>query len=350
MRNFTSLLYALIGKRIKKVRECRPSDKRSLTSVSIDTGIDMSVLSKVEHGKAEKKKNPYFLNGTQISIFCDLYEMSEEDLIWGDIDEKILFVKLCVVSMLINNKNPAFFDGDFQEFITEEWAHDPITKNEMLFHISDAKVKGLYDFFVSPQNNLYYGLLESDFDADYETLSNLMLHILIHDFEFSKRFFGHLINYTNHTSTNDNPIKQLLSDFITYRGNYASLILDRGGIDYHRFILAFNKFWDRIMPQYMDFFGDHLFNKDFDFRGRGLRPLTNEYIHTLFCSKEFFSLNQHLSLLAEYIDSEAIISSLNMRFELINALQIENNVDEELYKILTPTEAIFTEKIDILRK
>lgn len=350
MRNFTALLYAFIGKRIKTAREHRPMSKRSLTSVSIDTGIDMSVLSKVEHGKAEKRKNPYFLNGAQIGVLCDLYGMSEKDLIWGNTDDKILFVELCVVSMLINNKNPAFFDGDFREFIEIEWNYDPITKNEMLIHISDAEVKGLYDFFVSQENNFYYGLLKSDFDADYETLSNLMLHILIHDFEFSKRFFGHLINYTNHTSINDNPIKQLLSDFITYRGNYASLILDRGGIDYHRFILAFNKFWDRIMPQYMDFFGEHLFNKDFDFRGRGLRPLTNEYIHTLFCSKEFFSLNQHLSLLAEYIDSEAIISSLNMRFELINALQTENNVDEELYKILTPTEAIFTEKIDILRK
>lgn len=341
MRNYKALLYKLIGARVRDYRLKNKEGKKPKKGLhrwsQVNIDIDTSILSRIENGKADKRKNPYFLNGTQIGTLCDAFKISEAELIWGKEEEKKSFIKLCIISILINDNNPAFFDGTFEEWVKEEWSYNPIEQKK-LSNLAAIDQKQ-FDFFINKENSTLYSLLDVSFEKDYEMLSNIMLHTLVQDSNFSERFFDHLINYTNNVSNEENSIEALLRNFITYQGSYALLILDRGGIDYHRFIKAFNKFWEALESDFMQYFDKKLFSIDIKFSDVGLKPLSNQFFHEIFRSQEFIELNKQTLLLSEYIEKDSIISSLKMRFKMMHAIQVNRyseTQDTSLIEFMRP--------------
>lgn len=324
MLDFTTLLYKNIGMRIKELR-----NKNHLLQTAIYY-IDTSILSKIENGKAIKSKNPYFLNSSQIKVLCDTFQITPSELIWGNEAEKKDFIKMIVIAILLNDEANAFHESSLTQWIEKEWDYSPAKQEQAKKNFAETERN--FGFFVNSKNYSLYELLNPMFDENYEQLSNLILKQLIQDYNFSRHFFFHLINYTNNAEKSPDKLKKLLENFIINKGSYALFILDKKGIDYPEFVLAFNKYWKRVECEYLQFFEKNFFIGDDELLQKGLKDIQNIRMNEIITSSDFIDLNKKLSLLEEYTNEEAILSSLNIRFTLISALLTENSS----YKQLSP--------------
>lgn len=340
---YTDLFHKLIGMRIKNYRKIYKI-KQS------DIEIDSSAISKIENGRIDPKKNPNFLCGGHMVQLLDIIPVSPTALIWGKKEDKEFFLKLVTLAILLNdgikdkhgNDISPFYNVTFEAWVHKEWEYVPMKIEQTLQNLEESQDK--YGFFINEKTYNLYSLLEPEFSEEYESISNLMLQTLNHDYEYSKLFYRHLINYTNNTSSADNKIESLLENLVLRKGTYAPFILDKNGIDYPIFICAFNKFWDKVKESYLNYFEQQICSYDDSYlKTNGLKYFNNDFFKHIFTSPDFMYLNQRISIFSEYIDSEAALSSLNMRLEIISAIQ-ENKSDqarnEKLLDIIYPTKAL----------
>ena len=337
---YTNLFYKLIALRIKDYRK-----KYKIKQKDIE--MDNSTLSKIENAKIVPKKNPYFISGGHMVQLLDKIPISPTELIWGQKEDKEFLVKMITLAILLNDRIEnkqgkdicPFYSGEFEEWIRKEWEYAPMIREQMLQN--QQEIQNEYGFFVNKKNYDLYYLLKTEFSQEYELLSNLMLKILNHDYQYSIHFYSHLINYKNNTSTNDNKMELLLKNLVLYKGTYAPFILDKNGVDYPMFICSFNKFWDKVKESYLEYFEQQIsIYDDSHLISNGLKYVNGEFFNKIFTSKDFITLNEEVSRFSEYTDAEAILSSLNMRLKIISAIQenkSEDLRDEQLLDIVHTT-------------
>lgn len=340
---YTKLFYKLVAMRIKNYRKL-------LKLKQGDFEIDSSTISKIENGRVDPRKNPYFICGGHMVQLLKKIKISPTELIWGQKEDKEFFLKLITLAILLNdgitdkqgNDISPFYNIPFESWIHKEWEYAPMKIEQTLQNLEEAKNR--FGFFIDEKTHTLYSLLKPEFQQDYELLSNLMLQTLNHDFEYSQHFYRHLINCTNNTSFEDNKIELLLQNLVLRKGTYAPFILDKKGVDYPLFICTFNKFWDKVKESYLEFFEQQICKyDDSHLRSEGLKYINQDFFHRIFTSPDFIYLNERISMFSEYTDTEAILSSLNMRLEIISAIQ-ENKSDqarnEKLLDIIYPTKAL----------
>lgn len=331
---YTNLFYKLIALRIKDYRKWYKIKQK-------DIEIDNSTLSKIENAKVIPKKNPYFLSGGHIVQLIEKIPVSPTELVWGQQDDKEFFLKLITLAILLNDKVEDKHGKDYSPFyniplvtwVHKEWENNLIMKEYALHNLEETKDK--YGFFIDEKAYNLYKLLNPEFSAEYEFLSNLMLQKLNHNYEYSKLFYRHLVNYTKNTSIDAKQIELLLHDLVLRKGTYAPFILDKYGVDYPLFICTFNKFWDDVKETYLDYFEQQICQYDDSHLLRnGLKYINKDFFKQIFTSKDFISLNEEFSMFSEYTDAEAVLASLNMRLEITSAIQEVKSGQQENDKLL----------------
>lgn len=335
MNDFTAVLYKLIGRRIHTQRTNAKIKQLDLIP------NNRSMVSILEHGMVNPKKNPsYFLSSCYINEICSYpaMKLTPGKLVWGSDNEKKDLIKLWTVSLLLNGTTNPFVNNTIDNWIENQWMHCTAQERKAINAVITQKVNE-YVFFISPEHHSSYFLLKAKFDKSYQNISHLILKQLMHDYDFSKHFIEHVVNYNRNVSILNlprntgatRPIKRLIENLILGKDSYCDLILDMNGICYPQFISAFEKFWSNAVTVYMPFFEKNLFLNDDELLQNGLNNINNKKIHDLFCSEEFIELNEKLLLLPEYTESEAILSSFNVRMTLgkavINARVQDHNCD-----------------------
>lgn len=299
MLDYRSLMYQLIGARVRHLRETagiRPDGIQ----------VENSMLSKIENGHAGKR-NPNLMNPNHIRTLCKTFHTTPEGLVWGGREEKSACIKMILLGILVNGEGNVF-------------ARDTVKDWEKVgsYDLGETFEK-VYRFFTDPDSYNRYGLLAPGYDKAYEKLSNLVLKMLLLDYGFSKAFLSNIIGADGEPLSSGLP-RTKIQKFITGRGSYADLILSREGTQYLRFMEAFQKFWDRAEEDYLQFFEKEIFLKNEELKRYGLKNLQNSYIHGKLISPKFIRLNESLLISAEYADREAVVSSLNMRLCLAGVL------------------------------
>lgn len=337
MLNFTQLLYKNIANRIKVYMQ---EHNMSQVTLSACTGIDSSAISKILKSKTSEKKNPYLLSSSQIEEFSNQMKISPYELIWGTREEQEEFIKLIIIALLMN-------DGEINPFETkpfEEWLRLEILvnskfeeekRNTISTEETTSYLNKKYGYFVNNSNSEKYDLIKNQFDYEYEKISNIILKLLLGDYEFSSKFIDHLINYNNNLDSiracnekiNINhyeSIRLLIEDFITNKGAYGNIVIDNKSNSYYLFISAFNKFWDRVKDKYIKFFKDNLFSiiSCDPNEKNSMKKLKNNDIHKIVKSQSFIQLNEELLLLSEYDNEDFILSNMNLRLQLQCNIQI----------------------------
>lgn len=299
MCDYRSLMYQLIGARVRHLRETvgiRPDG----------IPVENSMLSKIESGHAGKR-NPNLMNPNHIRTLYKTFHTTPEGLVWGGREEKSVCIKMILLGILINGEGKVFARDT-----VKDW------EKEGPYDLGETFEKA-YRFFIDPDNYNRYGPLAPGYDKAYEKLSNRVLKMLLLDYGFSKAFLSNLIGAAGEPMPAGLPGAKI-QKFIAGRGSYAGLILDREGTQHLRFMAAFQKFWDRVKEGYLQFFEKEIFLKNGELKRYGLKNLQNSYIHGKLISPKFIRLNESLLMSAEYADREAVVSSLNMRLCLAGAL------------------------------
>lgn len=331
MLNFTGLLYSSIGSRVKAIRKSRKESQERFCYHTLQNQINISALSRIENGKNDKHKNPYLLSATQIEILCEYEKIKPSELIWGTDDEKESFIKMLILAILMNSDkiNP-FENKELEEWAALETKINPNWENELSHDERIQYLKDTYGYFINSTNANNYRMLENRFEPAYEKLSNLILKLLLTDYKFSSSFISHLIRYTQNMAgiqqktTQTDSIKGLIRHFVTNKGEYSVILLDNKSKDYSLFIAAFEKFWNRYKNIYLEYFAENLFSLIDDTEGarNDLKYVQNPDFHSAFTTNEFIQLNEKLLLLSDYDDSNSILTNMNFRLHLQQAMQM----------------------------
>lgn len=335
MLNFTGLLYGSIGSRVKTIRKNRKESQERFCYHTLQNQINISALSRIENGKNDKHKNPYLLSATQIEILCEYEKIKPSELIWGNDDEKEDFIKMLILAILMNSDkiNP-FENKELEEWAVFETKINPNWENGIVNELPNDRImqhlNGTYGYFINGVNAKCYQMLDNHFEPAYEKLSNLILKLLLTDFKFSSGFIFHLIHYTQNRTgirqktTQTDSIKRLIRNFVTNKGEYSIILLDNKSKDYSLFITAFEKFWNRYKKTYLAYFDKNLFSliDDTEKARNDLKYLQNPDFHSVFTANAFIQLNEELLLLSDYDDSNSILTNMNFRLQLQQAMQI----------------------------
>lgn len=338
MLNFTGLLYGSIGSRVKAIRKSRKESQERFCYHTLQNQINISALSRIENGKNDKHKNPYLLSATQIEILCEYEKIKPSELIWGTDDEKESFIKMLILAILMNSDkiNP-FENKELEEWAALETKINPNWENELSRDERIQYLKDTYGYFINSTNANGYRMLENRFEPAYEKLSNLILKLLLTDYKFSSSFISHLIRYTQNMAgiqqetTQTDSIKGLIRHFVTNKGEYSVILLDNKSKDYSLFIAAFEKFWNRYKNIYLEYFAENLFSLIDDTEGarNDLKYVQNPDFHSVFTANAFIQLNEELLLLSDYDDSNSILTNMNFRLQLQQAMQMNLLADGE---------------------
>lgn len=96
--NFEKMNDSIIGIRIKEFRESLGlTQEKFCEKFETKVSIDKSRLSALENGKRDKRKNPHFLTENFIEFFSKEMNIGISDFLFGDRNERIFLIKLCLV-------------------------------------------------------------------------------------------------------------------------------------------------------------------------------------------------------------------------------------------------------------
>ncbi len=270
------------------------------------------------------------------------------ELIWGKECEREHFIKMILITILMNNKeaNP-FEKGDLNDWIQKEISFDPQWEenkgNELNQNALEHYYLEKYGFFINEKNYDQYLSLASETDSRYEKISNIILRImLLSDYDFTRHFISHLINNTIN-SVQPNPITEdsipeaiqqtyierthrtqnLIENFIIYKGQYSMIMLDGHSACYHEFISAFDNFWHAVKGEYFDFFNRKIFSKinDSTEAVNTLKILQNKDIEEVLLSDCFLDLNEKILNRISHYNTFAMLLDIKARVMLNIALQ-----------------------------
>lgn len=348
MFNYTGIYYSFIGKEIENFLKMK---KISLTKLSEITGIDISTLSKIKNTKLEVEKYPNSISVYQIEVLSEQLNLSPQKLVWGNRKNREEFVKLILVSILINNSsiNPfCYFENNLELFkwalkqncipedlraylltakavisnkkdVDENLMVSPSTPNTIKknsdtpLSIMELRTRTVnyfserYGFFFNKKNFEFYNTLCSNgHNQELEILSNYILEQLFCDFNFTNKYIFRLTTYilNKHVLKSGSVVKEI-KKILNRKGEYSAIVLDNKEYDYFLFIDAFNKFWNNKKTEYMKFFNKKLFlNKEIE--KTALKKFQNRDIDNLIKSNDFLRLTSESMNM--YTEPEAILS------------------------------------------
>lgn len=341
--NFTNYLYESIGNRVKRLRR-----SMNLTQESIE-GIDTSILSRIENGKAVPQKNPYLMNNWQIKILSETYKVDEKTIVWGTREEQQDFVKMILLSVLMSCNcqtfiNPFCYLESEPTFFT--WANKqgivPLELKgtiefirrapEGIKSIKDEEPKEFYekflmnlkkedvlaeliklfdekyDFFYSRENYDKYQKHLSTIDAELQPLSDALFKQLLQNYQFTVGYTKRVTNYIFNKNAQSDTFDEQLGEVLIHPSKYMNIALDYKEYEYCNFIFAFNQMWKNHSEEYMKFFDKMLFDNQWIYES-GLKKFQNENFQTILKSKEFYDICYGFSIIDSYKNPEAILAS-----------------------------------------
>ena len=296
MNDYTNLLYHLIGPRIKKYRK-----KANLNQVGIR--IERATLSNIENGKTGAR-NPHYMNGVHISDIVDslhehLIYVSPSELVWGDRNEKLAYLKMIVLALLFNGSGKNPFQLAPAQFSDETMTQVPALKETV-------------DFFTSSSNHELFELLKIDFDKSYTQISNLILKQLLM-YEGLFPYFDDFLK--THSAYDPKAYKELVNNYLLDKGDFSDFISDENS--YPQFIIAFCQYWERVQNEYLSFFTSLPFCSDDELKQYGMKIVSNKAIHDALISDKFIEINKQFLLMAEYADINIATAFMLQRISMV---------------------------------
>lgn len=329
MINIKLVLQKQIGNRIRNYRKYVKGLNQEDFSAQyqIDYGyMEVSILSYIERGKI-KGRNTSYLTNAQINDFSSMMKCSIKELIFGNEGERINFVKLILLRIIMNGSK-SYKDGtlltpiinvnqwneDLEEFfrlamlnITDSKLQRRVTT--AYYHMnskskqSETKViikecikwyEKNYAFFADLRN---YGDMNSMLDyhnSKLEKASNLLINLLFGDTDFATDF----ITGIETLSQWENNGIELINKFRRNEGQFGDIAIDWKEVSYSNFIKAFNYMWLRNETKIMDYFDKAIFSrvssdsslKDFDesfFENAIVSGDFNELLYTLLNDEKY---------------------------------------------------------------
>lgn len=218
--NYTNLLYADIGNRVKKklaaftkIKSGKP--KRMSLSDICDTYdltlLTPSVLSRIQNGFADKQKNPYFMTTSMLNELAKLFDISVYQLVWGEEKEQEHYVKIWLLAVLFNGaKYKQLYPKKRPPKAGESKDQSPVSKPELVEETLNPFFESRVDFLIYTEEDLgnfedrlliesahffaevngyeKYNLLNVQHDPALLELSDTLFRLLLEDFEFAVFF------------------------------------------------------------------------------------------------------------------------------------------------------------------
>lgn len=354
--NFTDFLYKNIGNRIKNRREAL----HLLQTAIIE--IDTSILSRIENGKAIKNKNPYLMNEWQITCISNALNISKEELIWGTREEQENFVKMIILSILMNGNqqsplNPFHYPDDDKEFLI--WANkqkivpdelrnqilisttvtdslkkyaDDKQRNDYL-NVENAisisklvsELKDLfseqYSFFFNKENYKSFETFFSKQDEEYQRLANTIFKQLLQNYSFTVGYTKRVLAYISNTSNiESSDISSKIESLLLFPSQYMNIALDYKEMDYFNFIQAFEMLWNNHSTDYMNYFDSKLFKSSL-LDEYGLKKFQNKDFDAILKSDEFYNLSNTINVIDAYYNPEAVLANNYNMLSIQSAIQ-----------------------------
>ncbi len=134
------------------------------------------------------------------------------------------------------------------------------------------------------------------------------------------------------------------------KGEYSVVLLDNKTKDYPLFITTFEKFWSRYKTVYLTYFDKNLFSLMDDTIGaeNDLKSIRNPVFHSVFTANEFIQLNEELLLLSDYNNSNSILTNMNFRLQLQQAMHMnlfaDGKTDMEFLQCLNKIKTVTSEQ------
>lgn len=356
--DFTAVLYPQIAKRVKNARKklgC-PLDKFVIDKTSEYPWIDIHILSNIENGKAEKRRNPYLLSRAQISEISSKLGMTKEELVWGSSEEEERFARLIIVTVLCNSSdiNPFCYYDSYK--VLFDWAYNQVGLPEELnmylacaieypymtgeeicdtteitpaghpaVTAEDLKKKvneffeNKYGFFYNKENYDAYEILKKGYSEDLKKLSDNLFMLVLHDCKLAEKYAGHVVLGVHNNYFESDTFIEEIEKCYNNPSRYIGLAMDGKKMDYCYFVSAFDKFWERKGKDFMQFFDKHFFKNDKV--EEGLRYFRNEDFMAVIKSDEFLRICEEIRIIEEFAEQEAIMSHNIYRSFFLYAVQ-----------------------------
>lgn len=345
--DFTAFLYPKIGKRIRSMRK---KTGCTLEEFVVNESredkkpwIDPSILSRIENGVTEKRKNPYLLSSAHIESLSKKFGIDKEELVWGDREEQKLFARLMMVAVLCNASdiNPFCYHDSYQDVF--DWANKqkelseelsvylpcavelpniikekiadttpitpvgyPTVTAEELKQKVDVFLESKYGFFYSKENQEAYDILKNGYYEELKTLSNLLFNLMLHNYRFADGFARRAVMFIQGRYFEEGKFVEEMKDFYANPSRYVNFAMDNKEQEYSDFVIAFNHLWERKEKDFMAFFDKHIFkNEKVD---GGLKYFRNEDFMSIIISNEFFQLCETTLIMEEFTEQEAVLS------------------------------------------
>ncbi|HLQ83390.1 MAG TPA: hypothetical protein VK121_06085 [Pseudogracilibacillus sp.] len=320
MINFRKYLFKNIGKRIRDYRKNIDKKSQEVFADNLKHNyhihFDRYRLSSIENGKAVKSKNPHLLSRDLIDIFSIHMETTPKILIFGEEQERIDFIKLVLLGIIMNGErhykearkiiNPiidvgeiksdivgfaknAMFniprDTKFHKEIENVFIYKDKNPSKELINKSLDWYKENYGFFAEPIQYKNMNYLQGEHNLELEYLSTLLIQLLFSNTEFASDYMnrntGDALIGLEYVSKEDRPIIQLMKN----EGKHGGSAIDWKELSYSKFIKSFEEMWERNKDYFIEYFEINLFN--INIIEVGLKNLTDSFFHQLTTDAEF---------------------------------------------------------------
>ncbi|CAM4209299.1 helix-turn-helix domain-containing protein [Lederbergia lenta] len=267
MLNFETFLYKNIGAKIKKYRDSLDMTQDQFAAkLNSDyyISLDRYRLSSIENGRANKKKNPYLLTAELIKVFSNCMKCETKELIFGNYIEREENVRLFLLAIIMNSEKDEEEEYiiPFMDFLFRNKNRTiTLKENEERYISASGIMKGLnkveekYPFFTSGKIYKKYQNLLGVPSLRIELISNLLIKLLMGDFEFANYYILRMSSLCKINGSNE-----IVYSFIENKGMIGGALIENKH-NFYVFANAFEKMWKRHKGLFMEYFEGYLFNK-----------------------------------------------------------------------------------------
>ncbi|MEO3171258.1 hypothetical protein [Streptococcus parasanguinis] len=301
--DFTKYMDKKIGSRIRKrIKNSYKSDVSFLEKLvekdmTEDFPIQQSALSNIKNGK---KSGKYLMSQKIFSKFLEEFELTSQELLFGENEEILEFFKFSFLLVLLNNSGvPSHIynftdDKFFQEEIKKENIEEVFEENDSLIKSSNKLLRNILVSGTEESINLYFNIFKNHYDDETEFIVD----------------FGRLV-ISN----------KLRSDFL-----FEAIFSEKDG--YATFIQCFNNFIKINTHEIINFFNRNIGNKlNEESNGPNdsvFSKLSSEYFNELFSSDDF------LFFLDQTLDTEQFIIFITRSEKVINEIATSRRKNSEI--------------------
>ena len=301
--DFTKYMEKKIGSRIsKRIKNSYKSDVSFLEKLrkkdrTEDFPIQQSALSNIKNGK---KSSKYLMSQKIFSKFLKEFELTSQELLFGENEEILEFFKFSFLLVLFNNSGvPSHIynftdDKFFQEEIKKENIEEVFEENNSLIESSSKLLRNILVSGTEESINFYFDIFKNHYDDETKFIVD----------------FGRLV-ISN----------RFRSDFL-----FEAIFSEKDG--YATFIQCFNNFIKKNTHEILNFFDRNIGNKlKEESNGPNdsvFSKLSSEYFNELFSSDDF------LFFLDQTLDTEQFIIFIARSEKVINEIATSRRKNSEI--------------------